>query len=211
MGSNDGDSCSDEQPVHSVTLSPFYIGKYEVTQEEWEAVMGTNPSYFKDAKRPVEQVSWEDCQEFIRKLNEMTGMTFRLPTEAEWEYAARGGYYHDDYKYAGGIGVDAVAVYDGNSGSKTHVVGTKSPNGLGLYDMSGNVWEWCQDCYYDNYYSNSPQQDPCNEIGTEHVIRGGAWSEEAFYCRASTRSSYMPTSQFHFLGLRLAQDIACEE
>jgi len=209
MGSNDGKS--DERPVHSVTLSPFYMGRYEVTQEEWKTVMGTNPSSFwgfirfKGAKRPVENVSWNDCQEFIRRLNKMTGMTFRLPTEAEWEYAARGGNRHDDYKYAGSNDIDTVAVYADNNDGKTNDVGTKHPNGLGLYDMSGNVWEWCQD-WYDDYYYKSPQQDPCNE--TEDILRvcrGGSWYNYAGRCRVSFRGSNSPDFRSGYLGLRLAR------
>jgi len=155
QGSN---AAGDEKPAHQVNLSSFSIGKYEVSQEEWEAVMGSNPSYFKGAKRPVEKVSWNDCQAFIRKLNELTGRSFRLPTEAEWEYAARGGNKSIGDKYAGGDNLGSVAWYEDNSGGTTHNVGTKSPNELGLYDMSGNVWEWCQD-WYDSY-SSSAQTNP---------------------------------------------------
>ena len=151
------DAYDREKPAHQVTLSSFSIGKYEVTQEEWEAVMGSNPSYFKGKKLPVEKVSWDNCQKFIRKLNKLTGKQFRLPTEAEWEYASRGGSMSRGYKYAGGNDLGSVAWYDGNSDNKTHEVGKKQPNELGLYDMSGNVWEWCQDWYWDWYgkYGNS--------------------------------------------------------
>ena len=140
---------SDEKPAHEVTLSSFSIGQTEVTQELWEAVMGSNPSYWKGSKLPVEQVSWNDCQEFVKKLNALTGQKFRLPSEAEWEYAARGDSQSRGYKYSGSNNIDDVAWYDGNS-DKTHAVATKQPNELGIYDMSGNVLEWCQD-WYGNY------------------------------------------------------------
>ena len=164
-----------EKPAHQVTLTSFSIGRYEVTQEEWQAVIGSNPSYFKGAKRPVESVSWNDCQEFIRKLNAMTGKHFRLPTEAEWEYAARGGNRSRGYKYAGSNDLNSVAWYEDNSGNQTHEVGSKQPNELGLYDMSGNVTEWCQDWYDSKYYSSSPQSNPQGpSSGTYYrVIRGG--------------------------------------
>ena len=139
------DACDWEKPVHSVTLSGYNIGKTEVTQELWQAVMGSNPSRFKGDNMPVECVSWDDCQEFIRKLNSLTSQNFRLPTEAEWEFACRGGNNSRGYKYSGSNYIDNVAWYDGNSGDKTHPVATKSPNELGIYDMSGNVWEWCND------------------------------------------------------------------
>jgi formylglycine-generating enzyme required for sulfatase activity len=133
------DAYDDENPTHSVTLSSYYIGKYEVTQAEWKAVMGSNPSYFKGDDRPVEQVSWDDCQTFISRLNSITGRSFSLPTEAQWEFAARGGNSTLGYKYSGSNNVYDIAWYDDNSGGTTHDVGTKSPNELGLYDMSGNV------------------------------------------------------------------------
>ena len=195
---------SDEKPAHQVTLSSFSIGKYEVTQEEWEAVMGSNPSYFKGKKLPVEQVSWDDCQTFIRKLNQMTGKQFRLPTEAEWEYAARGGSKSCGYKYAGGDNLGSVAWYTDNSGNKTHEVGKKQPNELGLYDMSGNVWEWCQDWYGD--YSSSSQTNPTgSSSGSYRVYRGGSWIDDAGYCRVSNRSGGTPVYRGNGLGLRLAQ------
>ena len=136
------DAYDNEKPAHQVTLSSFSIGRYEVTQEEWQAVMGSNPSWFKGPKRPVENVSWDDCQAFIKKLNEMTGKQFRLPTEAEWEFASRGGIKSQGYKYSGSNNLNSVAWYADNSGNTTHDVGQESPNELGIYDMSGNVWEW---------------------------------------------------------------------
>ena len=141
MGSNVGDY--DEKPVHSVTLSDYYIGQTEVTQELWQAVMGSNPSDFKGAKNPVNNVSWNDCQEFIIKLNRLTGGRFRLPTEAEWEYAARGGNKSRGYIFSGSDYLGSVAWYEDNSGDEVHPIGSKSANELGLYDMSGNVFEWC--------------------------------------------------------------------
>ncbi len=197
------DADSDEVPTHQVTLSSFFIGKYEVTQGEWLAVMGHNPSEFKGLKRPVEQVSWNDCQEFIRKLNNMTGKRFRLPTEAEWEFAARGGNSSRGYKFAGGDNLDRVAWYYNNSGGRTHDVGQKSPNELGLYDMSGNVYEWCQD-WYDSYSSSSQSNPTGPSSGSYRVSRGGSWSFNAWLCRVSCRSSFSPGFMLDSLGLRLA-------
>lgn len=167
------DAYSDEKPVHSVTMSSYYIGKTEVTQALWKAVMGSNPSEFKGDNWPVESVSWNDCQAFIRKLNALTGQNFRLPTEAEWEFACRGGNNSRGYKYSGSNYIDNVAWYDGNSGDKTHPVATKSPNELGIYDMSGNVWEWCADWYGD--YSSGRQTNPKGPYGGSYrVSRGGS-------------------------------------
>ncbi len=193
-----------EKPAHQVTLSSYMIGETEVTQALWQAVMGNNPSEFTgDSSRPVEQVSWDDCQEFIRKLNSMTGKTFRLPTEAEWEYAARGGNKSRHYKYSGSNNIDDVAWYNGNSGSHTHRVKTKSPNELGLYDMSGNVYEWCSDWYGD--YSSSAQTTPKGaSSGAYRVSRGGSWYFDAGYCRVSSRFGSTPGSTNNSLGLRLA-------
>ena len=170
------DPSFDEKPVHQVTLTnDYYMGKYEVTQALWQAVMGSNPSKFKGDDLPVEQVSWNDCQEFISKLNGFTGKKFRLPTESEWEYAARGGKKSRGYQYSGSSNISDVAwYYDGNSGSKTHPVGTKQANELGIYDMSGNVWEWCQD-WYGSYVSLS-QTNPTGAVsGPYRVYRGGSW------------------------------------
>ena len=200
-----GSDVSDEEnPVHQVTLSSFSIGETEVTQELWEAVMGSNPSSYKGSKLPVEQVSWNDCQTFITKLNQLTGQTFRLPTEAEWEYAARGGNQSKGYTYAGSNTFDEVAWYHGNSSSKTHDVATKSPNELGLYDMSGNVYEWCQD-WYGNY-SSSAQTNPTGpSTGSYHVRRGGSLISGAWFCRVSYRDYSAPTRTDYYLGFRLAQ------
>ena len=204
------DAFTDEKPAHQVTLSGFYMCKYEVTQELWHAVMGSNPSEFTSANgytydqyRPVESVSWEDCQEFISKLNQMTGKTFRLPTEAEWEYAARGGNKSKGYKYAGSNTLGNVAWYDGNSGSTTHPVGQKTPNELDLYDMSGNVLEWCQDWYGD--YGSGSQTNPMGpSYGSDRVFRGGSWENSARNCGVSGRFLFSPNQHGTNLGLRLA-------
>ena len=192
-----------EKPVHSVTLSGYYIGKTEVTQVLWEAVMGINPSRFKGDYLPVENVSWDDCQEFIRKLNSMTGQNFRLPTEAEWVFACRSGKNSRGYKYSGSNNLGSVAWYDGNSGNKTHPVGTKAPNELGIYDMSGNVWEWCADWYGD--YSSGAQTNPTGPYGgSNRVYRGGSWNYDVGRCRSSNRDFYYPWIRDIILGLRLA-------
>ena len=196
------DAESDEKPVHSVTLDGYYIGKCEVTQELWEAVMGSNPSHFKGAQNPVENVSWNDCQEFVSRLNSLTGRTFRLPTEAEWEYAARGGNKSLHYKYSGSDNIDEVAWYNNNSGRSTHAVGTKSPNELGIYDMSGNVWEWCSDWY--GGYSAGAQTNPQGpSSGSYRVLRGGSWINYAGNCRVSIRSYDDPGNSNINFGLRL--------
>ena len=194
-----------EKPAHKVTLSSYYIGQTEVTQELWTAVMGSNPSRFKGkgSNLPVEQVSWNDCQEFIKKLNAATGKRFRLPTEAEWEYAARGGSMSKGYKYSGGNDIGSVAWYNGNSDSKTHSVATKSPNELGIYDMSGNVWEWCQD-WYGSYGSGAETNPTGATSGSYRVIRGGSWSYGARCCRSSSRSNFEPSNSSILLGFRLA-------
>lgn len=191
-----------EKPVHQVTLSTFSIGETEVTQELWQAVMGSNPSYFKGSKRPVEKVSWNDCQQFITKLNQLTGRRFRLPTEAEWEYAARGGKKSNGYKYAGSSTVIDVGWF-GDHDDRTHDVATKRANELGLYDMSGNVWEWCQDWF--GSYSSSSQTNPTGaSSGSDRVSRGGGWYGGAGSCRVSDRDRNTPSDRDYGLGLRLA-------
>ena len=198
------DAYDKEYPVHSVTLSDYYIGQTEVTQELWEAVMGSNPSYFEgDNQCPVENVSWNDCQEFIKKLNRLTGKNFRLPTEAEWEYAARGGNKSKGYKYSGSNDADAVAWYEKNSGGKTHPVETKQSNELGLYDMSGNVWEWCQD-RYGKYSSHSQNNPKGANTGSERVLRGGCGYSIARHVQVSIRGSNTPDYRRYNFGLRLA-------
>ncbi len=202
------DVLSDELPTHSVTLSNFHIGKYEVTQALWQAVIGSNPSYFSGSDQPVEQVSWNDCQEFITQLNQLcssqlNGKQFTLPTEAQWEYAARGGNQSMHYKYSGSNTIGNVAWYSDNSGSNTHTVGTKSPNELGIYDMSGNVWEWCQD-WYGSYSSGSQTNSTGPSSGSGRVRRGGSWSNRAGYCRVSYRLDYGPDGGSRYIGFRLA-------
>jgi formylglycine-generating enzyme required for sulfatase activity len=207
MGASDDDEDAyyNEKPAHEVTLSSYSIGETEVTQALWLAVMGSNPSRFTgDLTRPVECVDWNDCHTFISTLNQLTGKTFRLPTEAEWEFAARGGNKSMGYKFAGGNDINEVAWNRGNSSSKTHPVATKAPNELGLYDMSGNVYEWCSD-WYDSYTDAEGQTDPQGpSSGSNRISRGGSWDNTAEYCRVTFRLSRWPTSLNHSLGLRLA-------
>ena len=194
---NDHEAYAWEKPAHKKNVSDFMIGETQVTQELWQAVMGSNPSRFiGDLQRPVEMVSWDDCQEFIKKLNQLTGQNFRLPSEAEWEYAARGGNRSKGYKYAGSNDVDAVAWYAYNSNSTTHPVKTKQPNELGIYDMSGNVWEWCQDKWCSNY--NSPSNSGFR------VLRGCSWNYGTRVVRVSNRSHDGPGFRSDINGLRLA-------
>ena len=221
MGASDidEDAASNERPAHEVTLSSYSIGQMEVTQELWQAVMGVNPSRFSSAngysenlKRPVEQVSWNDCQEFVAKLNELTGKSFRLPTEAEWEYAARGGNKSMSNKYAGSNTVDDVAWYMSNAGSGvgtnnpnygTHEVNSKDANELGLYGMSGNVSEWCQD--WMAQYRSTAQTDPTGPVnGSIRVHRGGGWNSNAINCRVSARNGSAMAFKANTIGLRLA-------
>ena len=197
------DPYGDEKPTHQVTLTnDYYMGKYEVTQALWQAVMNSNPSYFKGDNLPVEQVSWDDCQEFLSKLNSITGKTFRLPTEAEWEYAARGGKKSRGYQYSGSNNLSDVAWYKDNSDRKTHDVGSKQANELGIYDMSCNVREWCQDWY--GSYSSSSQVNPIGaNSGYHRVCRGGGWYFTARNCRSSYRNSISPDGRGYDFGLRL--------
>ncbi|MBO7433546.1 MAG: SUMF1/EgtB/PvdO family nonheme iron enzyme [Salinivirgaceae bacterium] len=196
------DAFADEKPAHNVTLRSYYIGKYEVTQGLWKAIMGINPT--KGDKYPVVNVSWEKCQEFIRKLNQVTGKNFRLPTEAEWEYAARGGKKSNRYKYAGGNYLSIVAWYGENANKTIHSVGQKLPNELGIYDMSGNVWEWCSD-WMGNYSSYSQTNPTGPATGSEHVVRGGSYSHIAKYARVSYRNKSFTPSR-GTCGLRLVMD-----
>ena len=202
MGSNKGDS--DEKPIHSVTVSDFYIGKYEVTQKEWKDVMGSNPSKWKGDNLPVEQVSWNDVQEFIKKLNSKTGLNYRLPTEAEWEFVARGGNKSNGYKYSGSNDIGSVAWYNSNSGSKTHSVGGKKANELGIYDMSGNVYEWCND-WFGNYSSSSQTNPKGASSGLFRVYRGGSWASSAKFCRIADRYHRYPDSSNYYIGFRLSR------
>ena len=202
-----GDDASDkEKPAHKVTLSGYYIGKYEVTQAQWKAIMGNNPSESKGDNLPVECVSWDDCQEFIRKLNQLTGKKFSLPTEAQWEYAARGG-KSGGTKYSGSNNIGNVAWYYENSGINTHPVGEKSPNDFGIYDMSGNVCEWCQD-WYGKYYSYSQTNPTGPDSGSRRVIRGGNCGCLAGYCRVTIRKDCAPVSRYDRRGFRLCLSIS---
>ncbi len=206
MGDTFGDGSSDEKPAHEVCVDDYYIGKFEVTQGQWRTIRGNNPSSFSDCgdNCPVEEVSWNDIQDYIRILNQRTGKTYRLPTEAEWEYAARSGGKSE--KYSGGNDLDSVAWYESNAGSQTHPVGQKQPNGLGIYDMSGNVWEWCQDWYDENYYKSNPKDNPQGpSSGSVRVLRGGSWGYHATYSRAAFRSWFTPDLRSYNVGFRLAR------
>ena len=199
------DAYKTEMPIQTVRLYDFYIGKYEVTQEEWMAVMGYNPSTYNGENKPVETVDWQDCQNFISQLNSITGEKFRLPTEAEWEYAARGGQQSKFFKYSGGDNLNDVAWYEANSNNMTHPVGQKLPNELGLYDMSGNVWEWCNDWY--GVYSSDFQINPLGaKSSPSRVNRGGGFLSIPRDCRSSNRDSNTMTFRSNRLGLRLAID-----
>jgi len=208
MGDSTGNGEANELPVHTVTISqPFYIGKYEITQIQWQAVMGSNPSNFKDGdmNRPVEQVSWDDCQAFITALSTRLGRTFRLPTEAEWEYACRAG-SEDDYYFGNDASLlGDYAWYIGNSNFVTHPVGQKLPNAFGLYDMHGNVWEWCNDWY--GPYAAGPETDPTGPgVGTERVLRGGSWFDYAENVRSAFRAILAPDQSNGNIGLRVVMD-----
>ena len=199
-----GKDCDgDEKPNHQVTVSDFYIGKYEVTQAQWMMVMEKNRSKNKGNSLPVENVTWKEVQEFISRLNTQTVNQYRLPTEAEWEYAARGGNKSRKYKYSGSNDLDSVAWYISNSGNKTHVVGSKSANELGVHDMSGNVCEWCNDRY--GSYSSNEQTNPQGPIkGSFRVFRGGGWYNRAITARVSYRHYDWPNNSYAYLGFRLA-------
>ena len=209
---SDYSDCRDrEKPAHRVQVRSFEIGKYEVTQALWEAVMGDNPSSFTGCARcPVEEVSWHDIQVFLRKLNELTGERYRLPTEAEWEYAARGGQQSRGYRYAGGNDVGSVGWYGDNSGDRTHVVGGKRANELGLHDMSGNVWEWVQDCWNDSY-RGAPDDGRAWQRGEcgRRVARGGSWNNAPRNLRSAFRGSgTAPETASILLGFRIARTLA---
>ena len=197
------EASENEKPVHLVTLSDYYIGKYQLTQAEWRAVMGTNPSNFKGDDLPVLNVNWADCQEFLPKLNAWTGLNFKLPTEAQWEYAARGGRKSEGYKYAGSNNLNAVGWNAENSWSKPHAVGQKQANELGLYDMSGNVWEWCQD-WYGKYNSDSQTDPQGPDKGPGRVSRGGSWLVSSKSCRTSSRYNQGTAYRNDNQGFRLA-------
>jgi formylglycine-generating enzyme required for sulfatase activity len=203
--SEQGTDCeSNETPAHQVTLSNYYLGKFEVTQALWEEVMDANPSYNIGSNLPVENISWDDIQSFINKLNILTGHTYRLPTEAEWEYAARGGNKSKGYKYSGSNFIDLFGWYIGNSSAKTHSIGTKQPNELGIYDMTGNLWEWCQD-KYGEYTSGSQTNPTGTSTGYERVLRGGSWEVHEFQCYVYYRNHDYPNTDRDYYGFRLVR------
>ena len=240
MGSDD--HTEDRKPAHTVMLKSFNIGAYEVTQEQWEAVMGKNPSSYDCAQCPVTNVTWDDVQEFIKKLNSGSGKHYRLPTEAEWEYAARGGQTekltweknHDNNivarggvnellvtqdnrkvpakekegkPYAGKVLPGSVAWFDRNSEDHVHPIGRKKPNGLGLYDMSGNAEEWCYDFYAANYGASTPQDNPTGPAGgRSHVVRGGSFQSNAEEVGVTRRAAYLPNTKNSSLGFRLVEE-----
>ncbi len=206
MGSDDYFDA--EKPIHSVTLPDFEIGKYPITQKLWREIMGNNPSQFKGDDLPVEKVSWDDCQEFLKKLNaRFPGKDYRLPTEAEWEYAARGGQegVKNGFAYAGSNNLDEVGWYDKNSGSKTHPVGQKAANAFGLYDMHGNVWEWCEDVWHDSYKSAPDDGSAWVKGGNQEwrVLRGGSWNYNADNCRSAYRNNDLPALGYGNIGVRV--------
>ena len=199
----DSEAYSNELPQHCVTLSEYYIAETEVTQALWQAVMGSNPSHFKFPDRPVEEISWNDCKTFIEKLNQLTDKHFRLPTEAEWEYAARGGGNSHGYKFSGSDNVDDVAWYTDNCGGETHAVKTKAANELGLYDMTGNVLEWCSD-WMAAYSADTVTNPQGPAAGFKRVLRGGSLYNDARRLRVTRRSEYNPTFTDYSVGFRLA-------
>lgn len=207
MGDQFGDGEDDERPVHEVCVADYYLGKYEVTQAQWRRVTGVNPSHFSRCgpNCPVESISWNDIRDYIRDINAGAGRRYRLPTEAEWEYAARSGGKKE--KWAGTNKEDELGEYawfDANSDERTHAVGGKKPNGLGMYDMSGNVWEWVQDRYDGSYYRSAAKDDPKGPArGEDHVLRGGSWDYFPWYCRTTYRYWDDP-GMWYFVGFRLA-------
>ena len=203
MGSSSSEAHDDEKPVHEVCVDGFWMGKYEVTQGQWKKIMGSNPSNFQSGDDfPVETVSWDDAQQYISKLKQLSDNSFSLPTEAQWEYAARSG--GQDQIYTGGNDVDRVAWYGDNSGRKTHQVGTKAPNGLGIYDMSGNVGEWCEDLYDGNAYSKHGRNNPLITSGhSSRVNRGGCWIDIPWFVRTAHRGWNSADIRLSYLGFRL--------
>lgn len=200
---------SDEYPVRKVTLDSFYISECLITQSQWEKVMGTEIfdsydfKYGKGDDYPIYYVSWEDAQEFCEKLSELTGKKYTLPTEAQWEYAARGGNKSKGYKYSGSNNIDDVAWHSGNSDSETHSVKTKLPNELGLYDMSGNLWEWCQDWYVSKYDESDTNNPEGPTTGPNRVLRGGSWYVNAQSCRIANRGHNPPSASAAYYGFRV--------
>ncbi|MCS6833366.1 MAG: formylglycine-generating enzyme family protein [Flammeovirgaceae bacterium] len=205
MGHETGEKM--DKPVHEVELDEYWIGKYEVTQAQWVEIMGENPSGFPDCPQcPIENVNYDDILKFIEKVNERSGYTYRLPTEAEWEYAARGGSQSKGYKFSGSNNINEVGWYWENSAQKTHPVGQKKPNELGLYDMTGNVAEWCADWYSDDYYTRSPRKNPQGEEkGVLRSVRGGSWEMDSRRSIVWHRNSNVPVSRNEALGFRLVR------
>lgn len=213
----EGEAEANESPAHRVKLNTFYMCKYEVTQALWTGVMKQQPAYFKGLDLPIESVSWDDCQKFIKRLNQLTGKHYRMPTEAEWEYASRGGKLSKKQTFSGSNNLLDVAWFDENSADSTHIVGSKQPNELGLYDLSGNVWEWCEDDfepYTDDNIDltknkhNAPASDATNgansgEFRSGKVIRGGSWNRDLSACRTTKRDNYGPEFSNFAIGLRL--------
>ncbi len=199
------DNFPNEHPAHAVTLTqPFYMGKYDVTQEQYQAVIGTNPSNFIGKDNPVEQVSWDDARAFCKKVTEQTKDGVRLPTEAEWEYACRAGTTTEFYSGDLDSDLDRVAWYSANSKSTTYPVGQNDPNKFGLYDMHGNVWQWCQDWYGEDYYSKSPAENPQGpDHGAIRELRGGSWLCPPMYCRSAYRCWYVPRIRYGSIGFRI--------
>jgi len=206
MGAEDGTRSAfpEEHPAHAVTVRPFYISRHEVTQAQWQALIGSNPSRFRDPLRPVEHVSWLDAMAFIRELNRREGAHYRLPTEAEWEYAARAGVA--DGRLFSKDELTRVAWFAGNAGSSTHHVGKKAANALGLYDMLGNVWEWVQDCWHENYQGAPSDDREWQQVQCgRRVLRGGAWDSEAPYTQPTVRGSAAPELGDIDVGFRLVR------
>ncbi|CAK8717741.1 Formylglycine-generating enzyme family protein [Candidatus Electrothrix laxa] len=217
---DDSSKYDDEKPAHAVHVAGFYMGKFQVTQRLWQEVMGSNPAKFKGERRPVETVSWKDAQDFLSKLNaradvqafirqlDPSGIKFRLPTEAEWEFAARGGIYSQGYTYAGSDRLKQVGWHDKNSDDKAHEIGQLLANELGLHDMSGNVYEWCQDWFSDSYYEECHKRGGVEnpqgpDRGTSRVLRGGSWIAHPVYCRSVLRNRLDPGRRSGRIGCRL--------
>ena len=207
---DDQSQFDEEKPAHRVRLSTFYISKYPVTQSQWQAVTGENPAYFKGLNRPVENISWHEAQDYIEKLSKQTGKQFYLPTEAQWEYAARGGKYSQGYSYSGSDKLKQVAWYEENSNNETHEVGLLLANELGIHDMSGNVWEWCADALSEGYYQACQQQGvienppgPDAEASIHRVLRGGSNFHQPQDCRVTYRFGRHPDNRTDRIGFRL--------
>lgn len=207
FGSTNNNAEVDEYPQRKVEIKSFYISTFEITQAEWMYIMDTNPSYFKGDNRPVECVSWYDVQEYIRELNKLTGKTYRLPTELEWEYAARGGYHQQKYEFSGSSYCSLVGWWRKNSGRETSIVGEKLPNRLGLYDMTGNVHEWCANKYDSLLYKRKIITSFIHEPYPDEVtVKGGCWQSRKRYLRIANRNHIHPSTKNAGIGFRLAMD-----